>query len=60
MYLAIKGMWCQLQMLDRSGTKWLWPVPKKLSNLSHEDSNEIHEKHWPEQPVPNVNVPVVV
>lgn len=47
-------------MLMRKGTKWSWPVSKKQSTLSPGDSKEIHEKHQPEQPVPNVNVPVVV
>lgn len=41
-----KGCDANYKMLDRRGTKWLWPVPKKLSNLSPEDSKEIHEKHW--------------
>ena len=60
MYLAIGKIWCQLQMLERKGTKRSWPVSKKQSNPSPEDSKEIHEKHQPEQPVPNINVPVVV
>jgi len=38
----------RLQMLERKGTKWSRPVSKKLSNLSPEDSKEIHEKHQPE------------
>jgi len=47
-------------MIERKGTRWSWPVSKKQSNLSPEDSMEIREKHQPEQPVLNDDVPAVV